>query len=330
MPSADYDVLCVGILVADLFVPPLPRLPLPGELQLVDDMLLSTGGCAANTAMDLARLGARVAVAGKVGNDFFAGFVRRELAAKGVDATGIRQSATAPTASTVILPVIGQDRRYIHAVGANAELRVADVDLDQVARSRVLYVGGYLLFPGFEPAGLAGLFHFAQEQGIQTVLDVAGPKAEQGLEALAPVLPLTDVFLPNQDEAAIMTGESDAWRQSEILLECGAKTIVITRGAEGAIVRTRQAAFSAAALPIDFIDGSGAGDAFDAGYIVGLLDGWDIERTIAFASAVGASACTRLGTTPGVFTRAEALDFLTRHPLTLARPKTREAHHANA
>jgi sugar/nucleoside kinase (ribokinase family) len=328
MPAPDYDVVCVGILVADLFVPPLPRLPAAGELQLVDDMLLSTGGCAANAAMNLARLGMRVAVAGKVGNDFFAGFVRQELEAKGVDVTGIRRSDTAPTSSTVILPVVSQDRRYIHTVGANAELRVEDVDLEQVARARVLYVGGYLLFPGFEPAALARLFHFARERGIQTVLDVAGPQPEQSLKALAPVLPFTDVFLPNEDEAGLITGESDAWRQSEILLERGARTIVITRGAEGVVVRTQQAAYSAAALPIDFVDGSGAGDAFDAGYIAGLLEGWDLERTIAFASAVGASACTRLGTTPGVFTRAEALDFLAHHPLSL-RPQTMEAHHAN-
>jgi sugar/nucleoside kinase (ribokinase family) len=319
MPGSDFDVLCVGILVADLFVPPLPRLPEAGELQVVDDMLLSTGGCAANAAMDLARLGARVAVAGKLGNDFFAGFVRQELEAKGVDVTGVRRSTTAPTASTVILPVIGQDRRYIHTVGANAELRVEDVDLEQVARARLLYVGGYLLFPGFEPAALAQLFRFARERGILTILDVAGPRPGQSQNALAPVLPFTDVFLPNQDEAAIITGESDAWRQSEILLEWGVKTAVITRGGEGVLVRTQQTAFAAEALPIDFVDGSGAGDAFDAGYIVGLLEGWDLERTLAFASALGASACRRLGTTPGVFTRAEALDFLARQPLTTRR-----------
>jgi sugar/nucleoside kinase (ribokinase family)/D-lyxose ketol-isomerase len=310
----------VGILVADLFVPPLPRLPQAGELQLVDEMLLSTGGCAANAAMDLARLDVRVAVSGKVGNDFFAAFVRRELESKGVDVTGIRQSAAAPTSSTVILPVVGQDRRYIHTLGANAELRVEDVSLEQVAGARVLYVGGYLLFPGFEPQALAELFRFARARGVQTVLDVAGPRPGQALPALAPVLPFTDVFLPNQDEAAIITGEGDAGRQAGMLLDLGASTVVITRGAEGVLVRAPHAAFEAAALPIDFVDGSGAGDAFDAGYIVGLLEGWDVVRTVAFASAVGASACRRLGTTPGVFTRAEALDYLSRHPLNIWRP----------
>jgi len=328
MPGPDCDVLCVGVLVADLFVPPLPRLPEAGELQVVDGMLLSSGGCAANAAMDLARLGARVAVAGKLGNDFFADFVRQELEAKGVDTRGIRLTPTAPTSSTVILPVTGQDRRYIHSVGANADLRVEDVDLALVAGARVLYVGGYLLFPGFEPTALARLFQFARGHGIQTILDVAGPRAGQGLQPLAPVLPFTDVFLPNQDEAAIITGESDVWRQSEIFLERGAGTVVITRGGEGVVVRSQQAAFAAGALPIDFVDGSGAGDAFDAGYIVGLLEGWDLERTVAFASAVGASACRRLGTTAGVFTRAEAVDFLARHPLN-ARPQTMETHHVN-
>lgn len=74
----------------------------------------------------------------------------RELQSKGVDVSGIRSSSTAPTSRTVILPIIGDDRRYIHSVGANAELKVSDVDLDQVARARVLYVGGYMVIPGFK------------------------------------------------------------------------------------------------------------------------------------------------------------------------------------
>ena len=317
MAASEFDVLCVGILVADLFVPPLPRLPVPGELQLVDDMLLAAGGCAANAAMDLAKLGVRTAVCGKVGNDFFAAFVRDELEARGLDVSGIRASTTAPTARTVILPVIGDDRRYIHAVGANAELSVDDIDFDQVARARVLFVGGYLLFPGMQPAALAELFQFARQRGIQTVLDVAGPRSEQGLAPLSPVLPFTDVFLPNQDEAAVMTGEADPWRQAEIFSSLGAGTTVITRGGEGVVVRAPGQSLAAPALPFDFVDGSGAGDAFAAGAIVGLLEGWDLEHTLAFATAIGGSACTRLGTTAGVLTRPAALDYLAGHPLAL-------------
>jgi sugar/nucleoside kinase (ribokinase family) len=317
MSDPSYDVLCVGILVADLFVPPLPRLPEAGELLLVDEMLLSTGGCAANAGMDLAKLGARVAVAGKVGNDAFAAAIRQELASKGIDVSGIRTSATTATSRTVILPVAGQDRRYIHTLGANADLRGEDVELDQVARSRVLYVGGYLLVPGFEPAALARLFQFARQRGIHTVLDVAGPKPDQGLRLLEQVLPHTDAFLPNEDEARVITGEPDPARQAAIFIECGAQVVAITRGAEGVLVRTARDLLRAAAMPVEFVDGSGAGDAFDAGFIIGMLEGWDLARTVEFASAVGASACTRLGTTPGVFSRQAALEFVSRHPLRL-------------
>ncbi len=317
MPGSNYDALCVGILVADMFAPPLPRLPYAGELLRVDDMLLSTGGCAANTGADLVKLGASAAVVGMVGNDVFADFISRDLAAKGLDVSGLRNSATSPTSRTIILPVIGEDRRYIHMVGANAELAPSDVNLDLVARARVLYVGGYQLFPGFDPASLVRLFQFARQRSIKTVLDVAGVQAEKGMAPFEQVLPYTDVFLPNNDEAGLITGESDPLRQAQRCVECGAGTVVITLGADGVVARTPGRTLRAGILQVEVVDPSGAGDAFDAGFIVGLLEGWDLERTIGFASAVGASACTKLGTTAGVFTRAEAMAFLAEHPLAI-------------
>ncbi|PKO24093.1 MAG: carbohydrate kinase family protein [Chloroflexi bacterium HGW-Chloroflexi-1] len=319
MPGSIYDALCVGILVADMFAPPLPRLPYAGELLRVDDMLLSTGGCAANTGADLVRLGARVAVVGKVGNDIFADFVSRDLRAKGLDISGLCISPTTPTSRTIILPVVGEDRRYIHMIGANAELTPADVDLDLVARSNILYVGGYQLFPGFDQASLTRLFQFARQRDIKTVLDVAGVHPNEGMKPFEQVLPLTDVFLPNDDEAALITGESDPFYQAARFIECGAGTVVITLGAEGAVACTRERALRAGAFKVNVVDPSGAGDAFDAGCIIGLLEGWDLERTVEFASAIGASACTRLGTTAGVFTRPEALDFLAHNRLPIER-----------
>jgi sugar/nucleoside kinase (ribokinase family) len=315
IPDLSYDVLCIGVLVADIFVPPLNRFPASGELMLVDDLLLSTGGCAANTGMDLAKLGARVSVTGKVGNDVFADFILHELQSKCIDVSGIRYSSTAPTSRTVILPIIGDDRRYIHSVGANAELKVSDVDLDQVARARVLYVGGYMVIPGFKQEELMELFMFAKVHGIKTVLDVAGVNPRLGLEPLRQVLPYTDVFLPNDDEGFLITRESDPLKQTEIFVEGGVTTAVVTLGGRGAVARTRQQCLHAPAFQIDFVDASGGGDAFDAGFIIGLLEGWDLLRTLEFASAIGASACTRLGTTAGVFTRTEADVFLAEHHL---------------
>ena len=311
MSERGFDVLCAGILVADLFVPPLARLPAEGELVKVDGMLLDTGGCAANTATDLARLGVPTAVAGKVGADSFGSFIRADLSHKGLcDVSGIRVSATRTTSQTVILAVRGQDRRYIHSVGANADFTVADIDRAAITHARVFYVGGYFIMPGITPDSLAGLFRHARESGVRTVLDVAGVDPTGAMHTLAPVLPFTDVFLPNDDEAALITGEADPARQAEAFIRAGVGIVIVTQGKKGALVRTRDREIRAGAFKVSFVDASGSGDAFAAGFIVGMLDGWDLERTIAFASAVGASCCTRLGCTAGVFDRAQALGFV--------------------
>ena len=315
MTHSSSDVICAGILVADMFAPPLARLPEEGELLAVDDLLLQLGGCAANTGVDLVKLGVKTAVIGKVGNDIFAEFALQYLKDRDLDVSGIRVSSTASTSKTVILPVIGQDRRYIHTIGANADFSIDDVDLEQVARARVLYVGGYLLLPGLEQSALTRLFRFARQQGTNTVLDVAGVRPEEGLEPLRQVLPYTDVFLPNDDEARLITGEGDPARQAEVFIDCGVGTAVVTLGGAGAVACTREQGLRVSAYPVDVVDPSGGGDAFDAGWIVGLLDGWDLRRTVEFASAIGASACTRSGCTAGVFTRDEAMAFLAQNQI---------------
>jgi sugar/nucleoside kinase (ribokinase family) len=312
MTPVQPDVVCVGILVADMFVPPIARLPGEGELLLVDDILLDTGGCAANTSVNLCKLGASTAVIGMVGNDVFADFIRRDLASKGLNVSAISVSQTAPTARTVILPVAGQDRRYIHAVGANREFGIDDIDLDFASRARVLYVGGFCAMPGLDSKGLVTLLSSARQRGVQTVLDVAGVQPSHSLDDLLEALPFVDVFLPNDDEATLLTGERDPARQAQLFLDAGASTVAITLGAKGVVVGTQKETLLAGVFAVDVVDPSGSGDAFDAGFIIGMLEGWDLARTVEFASAIGASACTQRGCTPGVFTREEAFGFIER------------------
>jgi sugar/nucleoside kinase (ribokinase family) len=312
VPAAPAQVACIGILVADLFAPPLPRLPAAGELLKVDEFLLSTGGCAANTGIDLIRLGVPTTVIGKVGQDLFGDFVVADLARHGLDTAGIRRSAQG-TSRTVILPVRGEDRRYIHAVGANADFTLADVDWALVMQARVLYVGGYMLLPGLDATSLAGLFAAAQQAGVKTVLDVAGVTPD-ALHEVAKLLPHVDVFLPNHDEACILTGAGDPAQQAAAFLDLGVGIAGITLGGDGAYVRSRQASVRAAAYPVEVVDPSGGGDAFDAGFIVGMLEGWDLAQTVAFASAAGALACTALGCTAGLRTRAETELFIRSRP----------------
>ena len=305
------DVVCAGVLVADLFIPPLARLPVAGELLATQDFLADSGGCAANTATALAKLGVRAVVAGKVGNDLFGDFIIRDLRHKSVDISGISRSTNYATSKTVILPVTGEDRRYIHTFGANADFAASDLDLLLSKRPRVFYLGGYLTLPALRSNELCALLQLARGGGAHTVLDVALPGDQaDGQSILADVLPHVDFFLPNDDEAGRLTGESDTQRQARQLLRFGCDTVVITMGERGALLMNRHEIITMPAFVTPVVDPSGAGDAFAAGVIVGVLEKWEMAQTLRFASAIGASACMALGCNAGVFTRPQADAFL--------------------
>jgi len=317
VPSEKPAVLCAGILVADIFVPPLAALPAAGELRATDDFLIDSGGCAANTATGLAKLGVRVTVAGKVGTDLFGDFVSQDLRGKGIDTAGVRRSRTSGTSKTVILTVAGEDRRFIHTFGANAEFRVEEIDPALVAQATVLYVGGYLVMPGVEQAQLAALFRSAREQGIRTVLDVvvSADDPTLSMNALTDVLPFVDFFVPNEEEARVLLGETEPRRQAERFRAAGCGTVVVTMGGDGTLLMSPEETLQAPAFPVEFVDGAGSGDAFAAGLIAAVLEGRSMPEALHFASAIGASACTRLGCTTGVFDRAQAEAFLRKHSL---------------
>jgi sugar/nucleoside kinase (ribokinase family) len=307
-------VLCAGILVGDLFVPPLTRLPAAGELLVTDDFLMGAGGCAANVATVLSKLGVESRVVGKVGRDSFGDFVTTSLAGLGVDVSFVGRSETTGTAKTVIVPVAGDDRRYIHTVGANADLARKDFGIDALSGVDVVYLGGYLVLPGLDPGAVVELFEAAHRQEARTVLDVVlAGDANASMDDLRPILPSVDYFLPNYDEATHLTGETDPERQAAVFNAAGAATVIITMGADGLLVRTATETQRVGASRVDVVDGSGAGDAFAAGLIAGILEDWSLERSLAFASEVGALACTALGCSAGISDRDQVLRQMEIH-----------------
>ena len=136
-------VVCAGVLVADHLCTPIPRLPVAGELVQADELVLNIGGCASNAAVVLSKLGVRATICGKVGDDVFGRFVADTLVGYGVDVSALAVDRTHATSQTLIVNVQGEDRRFIHAVGANRALTVNDLDPLLDPPPRVLYLGGY-------------------------------------------------------------------------------------------------------------------------------------------------------------------------------------------
>jgi sugar/nucleoside kinase (ribokinase family) len=315
---ARHQVLSAGVIVADHVCTPITHLPAEGELVTADGMLLTIGGCAANAAVDLAKMQVNVAVVGRVGGDVFGRVVSDLLREAHVDVSCLKTSA-ADTSQTLIVNVQGHDRRFIHTFGANRDFAAADIPLSLLDQVKVLYVGGYLLLPGLKQDELVAVFAAARAKGVRTVLDVAIPGKGDHLGQLERLLPHVDVFLPNHHEGALITGEADPLRQAQIFQRLGAHTSIVTLGSDGAILVQNDLRLRSGVYSVPFVDPSGGGDAFDAGYIYGLLHDMAPEDCLRVASALGASCVRAVGTTPGVFEKDECEAFLGEQVLKIER-----------
>ncbi|GAC1303627.1 MAG: ribokinase [Isosphaeraceae bacterium] len=311
--------VCAGVLVADHLCSPIDRLPNAGEVVKADDLILNIGGLAANAAMNLARLGVRASICGRVGDDFFGRFVAETLKERGIETTNLKIDRERPTSQSLIINVKGDDRRFIHSFGANAGFSVADLDAVLDPPPKVLFIGGYLILPDLDPELLANRFAKVRRGGGKTVLDVATPGPADYLPWLTPVLPQTDVFLPNTDEAALILNEEDPLRQALGFQDLGAHHVVITLGDRGAISVSDSLRARVGSYQVPFVDATGGGDAFDSGYIAGLIDGRDEVDCLRLASALGASCVRAVGATAGIFNREEAEEFIKQHALRIYR-----------
>ena len=316
-------VVCAGILVADHVCTPMRALPAAGCLAAVDAIYLLVGGCAANVAVDVAKQEIPVRVVGRVGDDLWGRFLRDSLADRGVDTRWIRTAPGYQTSQTLVLLCEGEDRRFVHCFGANRAVTAADFDAEALAGARVFYLGGYLVLPGVRPDELAAVFRHCRERGIATVLDVVVPDGFEYRGELEPVLPYTDFFLPNTDEARLLTGFADPVEQLRALDRLGARHTLITLGGDGVVFSEGGRCFAASAYPVQVLDATGAGDAFAAGIIAGIVQGYSLADCIRYGSALGSSCVRALGCSDGVFTAAEARAFLRDHPLPI-RPLSRD------
>lgn len=304
------QVVCVGIVVADVWGRPIDDQPEHGRLMLVDDMGMGIGGCAANTGLGLAKMTVDTAIIGKVGDDGFGRFVREAMADEGIDISGIKVTAEKSTSATMIMIDSGGERTFIHCIGANATMRPEDIDMGLVGGAEILHFAGALVMPGFDGEPAASVMKAAQEAGTTTALDVVWDDTGRWMELLAPVLPYTDIFLPSFSEAVEITGKDTPQEAAEVLMDHGVKTVALKLGEDGCYVRTVEQEVTVPAFEVEVIDGTGSGDAFVAGFLLGTLAGWELEDVARMANAVGALCVTAPGTTTGLRDFNGTIDFL--------------------
>jgi sugar/nucleoside kinase (ribokinase family) len=304
------EVMCLGILVADVVAKAVDVFPERGKLVLVERMGLHTGGCASNTAIGLARIGISAGIIGKVGNDGFGDFFLSVMEREGVEATAVARDAATNTSATMVLVHGDGERSFIHYLGANAVLRAEDVDPAAFAGARVLHVAGALLMPALDGEPTMRLLLEAKARGLITSLDTAWDSTGRWMELIAPALPHLDYFVPSIEEARMLTRAQAPADIADALLAHGVGVVALKMGEHGCYVASRSQRLRLPAFDVATVDATGAGDAFAAGFLAGIVKGWSLEQTARFANAVGALCVLDIGTTAGIKDLEETLRFM--------------------
>ena len=296
-----FDLLVVGELNPDILIVDPTRGPAFGQVEtIVDAIRLAIGSSSAIAACGAARLGLRIAFVGVVGDDAFGQFMLEALDDAGIDVSGCRIDPTVPTGATVIVSR-GADRANLTAIGAIASLRADDVPRDLLAAARHLHVGSTYLQPALA-ADLPDLFAEARALGLTTSFDCNWDASETWDDGIDRLLRAADVFLPNLEEARRITGRTAAPAAATELIrratdgrEAGRPfTLAIKQGAGGAVAMRGAWEYEVAevaALPVEVVDTTGAGDSFDAGFLYGTLAGWPLRDALELGVACGSLSC---------------------------------------
>jgi ribokinase len=281
-------VFVVGSINQD-FVLKVDRRPKPGETVTDAELALYPGGKGANQAIAAARLGAEVAMLGRVGDDPFGGELVENLRDNGVDTSQIEAVADAPTGSAFITVTPDGENAIVVSPGANRsfgadEVRAAFEDLRE---ARLLLAQLEVEVEAVEMAA-----HIVAGSGRRFLLNLAPPREVSG-----ELLRLSDPLVVNEHEAAFLLGE-DARNPEESagkLLDLGPPSAVVTLGASGAVLAIGESSRHFPAPEVEVIDTTGAGDAFMGALAARLAENALLEEAVPYAVLAGAVAVTREG-----------------------------------
>ncbi|MFD1408823.1 ribokinase [Kroppenstedtia eburnea] len=296
-------VAVIGSLNMDVVVQT-SRPPQMGETVLGEAVHFIPGGKGANQAVAAARLGAHTEMIGSVGCDPFGQSLLESLQKSGVETTAVKTVSTAPT-GVASIQLSGGDNSIIVVPGANSHCLPEDVE---AGRERIAGVDVVLLQLEIPLETVMAAARTAKELGKKVVLNPAPARELPG-----ELYRLADVITPNRSELELLSGhpvqEEELAEAMQVLLDKGVGCVVTTLGEEGAAILSAEGFRRVAVHPVDVVDTTGAGDAFNAGLACALSEGLELAEAVDYAGRVAALAVTRLGAQEGMPTRREVEDF---------------------
>jgi len=284
------------------------KIPDPGTMLYLPDTKEFPGGSGANVAVALSRLGVPVGFVGRLGDDEAGRILLDRFEEEGVDISGvvIGRGQSTPRA---FITVDTAGRKRIYVLGKrNAALSIEspdEVSWSRLEKCDLVYIGETFL----EVAGLVA--GFARSHGKRVVYRPTIPYLERGVKRLENVLRNADVIILNEQGWGTLARSSNL-RDPSDLLAFGVESVIVTEGGRGSRVYSEEGLLQVPSFEVEVVDTTGAGDAFVAGYIKGVLDGLPVVEGLRYANAVAALAVSEFGARTGFPTEPEVLELLRR------------------
>jgi sugar/nucleoside kinase (ribokinase family) len=307
-------VVSLGIHIVDILGRPVQRIPEGQRVDLLKEIRITVAGTAAGTSVDMAKLGLNVVAMGAVGTDELGNFLVSTMSKYGIDVSHIARKSGVQTSATMLPIRPNGERPALHVTGANGEFTIDDVDFDALSKARIMHMGGTSLLPKLDGEPTQKILKFAKEKGLTTTFDLVALDRPDLMDLIAPCLPYVDYFMPGLEEAEMMTGMKNRKDIISFFLDRGVKTTVFKMGARGSSIATRRnGAVEELRVPIyktQLVDTTGCGDAYCAGFIAGLLMGYDVEKRGLLGAAAAALVASGLGSDAGIKDLPSTLEFM--------------------
>ncbi len=314
MPRFDYT--SIGFYTFDCLGRPVEAIPPGGDTHFIEELTLAVSGAAGSAAIVAAKHGLKVQAVGGVGPDDMGAWVLGKLQSFGVDTANMELCPDFTTSSSIVTTRPDGARPALHKRGATAGFTVSDAALDSVTDTAILHVGGVGLMDRMDRTGrTAEVMAAAKARGATTTLDVFAATRDD-MALVAPLLPVTDYFMPSEEEAMALSGLTNLEEIARFLLDQGARAVILTLGPQGAMYRDRDGgAFDIPAYAIDVVCTCGCGDCFNAGFATGLHLGRPMEDCVRLGQAASAQNAMGLGSQAVVKDLKATLQFMETTPV---------------
>jgi sugar/nucleoside kinase (ribokinase family) len=309
-----YDYVSMGFYTYDCLGWPFTEVPAGGGTVFIDELTLAVSGAGGTAAIAASKMGLKTLALAGVGEDMMGDWVLQRLKHFKVDCWGVQRKPGWKTSSSIVTTRADGSRPALHMKGATSNFFIDESMFKRATNTKVFHAGGIGLMDEMDKGQNAAIMKAAKAAGAQTTADVFAASPAD-MAAVSDILPYTDYFMPSIEEAMALTSRTDMADTAKHFLDLGVKACVFTLGGDGAYYHDRDGIkFRIPAFDIKVKCTCGCGDAFNAGFAVGLVKGFSPEDTVRMAQATSALNATGLGSQAGVIDFDHTFKFMRTTP----------------